>query len=100
MTLLPSCWKGYYAIRPTDDCSHETHRVGKRDSKTPECAPLHAKSGSMTAHPAGNQPTSESSTASRCMNLLSDAAQSETWPATKPQLVKGNVRFFGVTGGN
>jgi hypothetical protein len=27
------------------------------------------------------------------MNLLSDAAQSETWPAIKPQLVKGKVRF-------
>lgn len=26
------------------------------------------------------------------MNLLSDAAQSETWPAIKPQLVKGKVR--------
>jgi len=25
------------------------------------------------------------------MNLLSDAAQSETWPAIKPQLVKGKV---------
>ena len=30
------------------------------------------------------------------MNLLSDAAQSETWPAIKPQLVKGKVRcLFG-----
>lgn len=28
------------------------------------------------------------------MNLLSDAAQSETWPAIKPQLVKGKVRYF------
>lgn len=27
------------------------------------------------------------------MNLLSDAAQSETWPAIKPQLTKGKVRF-------
>ena len=27
------------------------------------------------------------------MNLLSDAAQSETWPAIKPQLVKGKVRL-------
>lgn len=26
------------------------------------------------------------------MNLLSDAAQSETWPAIKPQLTKGKVR--------
>jgi ketol-acid reductoisomerase len=26
------------------------------------------------------------------MNLLSDAAQSETWPAIKPQLVEGKVR--------
>jgi ketol-acid reductoisomerase len=25
------------------------------------------------------------------MNLLSDAAQSETWPAIKPQLTKGKV---------
>jgi hypothetical protein len=25
------------------------------------------------------------------MNLLSDAAQSETWPAIKPQLIKGKV---------
>lgn len=25
------------------------------------------------------------------MNLLSDAAQSETWPTIKPQLVKGKV---------
>jgi ketol-acid reductoisomerase len=25
------------------------------------------------------------------MNLLSDAAQSETWPAIKPQLVEGKV---------
>jgi ketol-acid reductoisomerase len=29
------------------------------------------------------------------MNLLSDAAQSETWPAIKPQLVKGKVRLPG-----
>lgn len=28
------------------------------------------------------------------MNLLSDAAQSETWPAIKPQLVKGKVSIF------
>jgi ketol-acid reductoisomerase len=28
------------------------------------------------------------------MNLLSDAAQSETWPAIKPQLTKGKVSFF------
>lgn len=28
------------------------------------------------------------------MNLLSDAAQSETWPAIKPQIVKGKVRFI------
>lgn len=28
------------------------------------------------------------------MNLLSDAAQSETWPAIKPQLVKGKVRNY------
>lgn len=27
------------------------------------------------------------------MNLLSDAAQSETWPAIKPQLTKGKVCF-------
>lgn len=27
------------------------------------------------------------------MNLLSDAAQSETWPAIKPQIVEGKVRF-------
>jgi len=27
------------------------------------------------------------------MNLLSDAAQSETWPAIKPQLTKGKVRL-------
>lgn len=27
------------------------------------------------------------------MNLLSDAAQSETWPAIKPQIVKGKVRL-------
>jgi ketol-acid reductoisomerase len=26
------------------------------------------------------------------MNLLSDAAQSETWPAIKPQITKGKVR--------
>jgi ketol-acid reductoisomerase len=26
------------------------------------------------------------------MNLLSDAAQSETWPAIKPQLTEGKVR--------
>jgi hypothetical protein len=26
------------------------------------------------------------------MNLLSDAAQSETWPTIKPQLTKGKVR--------
>lgn len=29
------------------------------------------------------------------MNLLSDAAQSETWPAIKPQLTKGKVRGEG-----
>lgn len=28
------------------------------------------------------------------MNLLSDAAQSETWPAIKPQLTKGKVGIF------
>ncbi len=28
------------------------------------------------------------------MNLLSDAAQSETWPAIKPQLTKGKVRLW------
>jgi ketol-acid reductoisomerase len=28
------------------------------------------------------------------MNLLSDAAQSETWPAIKPQLTKGKVSSF------
>jgi len=28
------------------------------------------------------------------MNLLSDAAQSETWPAIKPQLVKGKTLYF------
>jgi len=27
------------------------------------------------------------------MNLLSDAAQSETWPAIKPQITKGKVRL-------
>lgn len=27
------------------------------------------------------------------MNLLSDAAQSETWPAIKPQLTEGKVPF-------
>lgn len=27
------------------------------------------------------------------MNLLSDAAQSETWPSIKPQLVEGKVRI-------
>jgi hypothetical protein len=27
------------------------------------------------------------------MNLLSDAAQSETWPHIKPQLTKGKVRI-------
>lgn len=27
------------------------------------------------------------------MNLLSDAAQSETWPSIKPQLTKGKVGF-------
>lgn len=27
------------------------------------------------------------------MNLLSDAAQSETWPAIKPQLVEGKVKW-------
>ena len=27
------------------------------------------------------------------MNLLSDAAQSETWPAIKPQITKGKVSF-------
>ena len=27
------------------------------------------------------------------MNLLSDAAQSETWPHIKPQLTKGKVRW-------
>lgn len=30
------------------------------------------------------------------MNLLSDAAQSETWPAIKPQLTKGKVRFDAI----
>jgi ketol-acid reductoisomerase len=29
------------------------------------------------------------------MNLLSDAAQSETWPAIKPQITKGKVRTGG-----
>jgi len=28
------------------------------------------------------------------MNLLSDAAQSETWPAIKPQITKGKVSFI------
>lgn len=28
------------------------------------------------------------------MNLLSDAAQSETWPAIKPQLTKGKTLYF------
>jgi ketol-acid reductoisomerase len=28
------------------------------------------------------------------MNLLSDAAQSETWPKIKPQLTKGKVRLL------
>jgi ketol-acid reductoisomerase len=28
------------------------------------------------------------------MNLLSDAAQSETWPAIKPQITKGKVSNF------
>jgi len=28
------------------------------------------------------------------MNLLSDAAQSETWPAIKPQITKGKVRLI------
>ncbi|KAL8760686.1 MAG: hypothetical protein Q9184_003133 [Pyrenodesmia sp. 2 TL-2023] len=28
------------------------------------------------------------------MNLLSDAAQSETWPAIKPQLIKGKTLYF------
>jgi ketol-acid reductoisomerase len=28
------------------------------------------------------------------MNLLSDAAQSETWPAIKPQITKGKVCFY------
>ena len=28
------------------------------------------------------------------MNLLSDAAQSETWPALKPQITKGKVRLL------
>ena len=28
------------------------------------------------------------------MNLLSDAAQSETWPAIKPQLTEGKVCSF------
>ena len=27
------------------------------------------------------------------MNLLSDAAQSETWPHIKPQITKGKVSF-------
>lgn len=27
------------------------------------------------------------------MNLLSDAAQSETWPSIKPQITKGKVRL-------
>src|SRR5689334_5969248 len=31
------------------------------------------------------------------MNLLSDAAQSETWPAIKPQLTKGKVRLGNVS---
>ena len=31
------------------------------------------------------------------MNLLSDAAQSETWPAIKPQLTKGKVRGKRIT---
>lgn len=31
------------------------------------------------------------------MNLLSDAAQSETWPAIKPQLTKGKVCQTAVT---
>jgi ketol-acid reductoisomerase len=31
------------------------------------------------------------------MNLLSDAAQSETWPHIKPQLTKGKVLFSYVS---
>ncbi len=30
------------------------------------------------------------------MNLLSDAAQSETWPAIKPLLTKEKVRFWSI----
>ena len=30
------------------------------------------------------------------MNLLSDAAQSETWPAIKPQIVEGKVRLISL----
>lgn len=30
------------------------------------------------------------------MNLLSDAAQSETWPAIKPQLTKGKVSYSDI----
>lgn len=32
------------------------------------------------------------------MNMLSDAAQSETWPQIKPQLTKGKVREIRITG--
>lgn len=31
------------------------------------------------------------------MNLLSDAAQSETWPSIKPQLTEGKVSFSLLT---
>ena len=33
------------------------------------------------------------------MNLLSDAAQSETWPRIKPMLTKGKVRPARLLGG-
>lgn len=33
------------------------------------------------------------------MNLLSDAAQSETWPRIKPMLTKGKVRPTRLSGG-
>ena len=33
------------------------------------------------------------------MNLLSDAAQSETWPRIKPMLTKGKVRPTTFSGG-
>lgn len=32
------------------------------------------------------------------MNLLSDAAQSETWPHIKPMLTKGKVRVYDPRG--